>query len=270
MNYAFRYYNDINYDYANLKEIIIKYTEKDPTLINFVKNSKLKVVADVTECKNLEDSENIFQACLSAMKKFTLKIGIAQKDIIPFLMENNISFFFAEGADTWDKLESYILSGASEVYIINELGFDIIRVSDTCKKYSVKIRMYPNVAQTSAILKDELDTSRFFYVIPEDSMLYNEYVDIFEFFGPVDRQNVLYKIYEEDKEWIDDLSLVIIGLKEHVISASINPALGGRRLSCRKKCVASECIACFNAFSMAGNLAKMKLYFKGMDNEKSS
>lgn len=267
MKYAFKYYNRCPLDKAS--EIIVKYTEKEPNLINYVKTSKVKVVADVTQYKNLEDSINIFEACFNITNKFTLKISLSQSNFIPLLMEKNINFFFAEGADTWDKLHSYILKGVSEVYIINELGFDIIRVSDVCKKFDVKIRVYPNVAQTSALDSESLDTFKFFYIRPEDAELYKEYVDTFEFYGPVDRQEVLYKIYEINKEWPDNLSILIIGLKSNVVSSTINPALGGRRLSCKKKCNAFECIACDNALHLAKELADMNIVFKESTNEET-
>lgn len=267
MKYAFKYYNQCPLDKAS--EVIIKYTEKEPNLINYIKTSKIKVVADVTQYKDLKDSINIFEACLNISNKFTLKISLSQSEFIPLLMEKNINFFFAEGADTWDKLHSFILNGVSEVYITNELGFDIIRVSDVCKKFDIKVRVYPNIAQTSAIYSQNLDTFKFFYIRPEDAELYEEYVDVFEFYGPVDRQEVLYKIYEINKNWPDDLSILILGLKCNVISDTINPALGGRRLSCKKKCNAFECIACDNALYLAKELADMNIVFKESMNEEN-
>ena len=268
MDYAFRYYKGINKDLENVKEVIIKYTEKDPSLIKFVEDSKYKVVADVTNCKNLKDSLGIFAGAARTLNFFTLKINISQREIIPDLQKDNIDFFFAEGADTWDKLLSFIQAGVSEVYIINELAFDIVRVSDVCRNYSVKIRMYPNVAQTSAEVKDYLDTFKFFYIRPEDLYLYEEYVNTLEFFGPIDRQEVLYRIYEVNKEWVDDLSILIIGLNKYVFNGAINPSLGRRRLNCKKKCAAGECIACDNAAHTAEKLAEMNLYFKEVDDEK--
>lgn len=233
MKYAFRFFTESSCkDLAD--EIIIKYFTKSVELIDFAKNlnEKQRLVVNITELKNKEDSLNIFKGAVAAHPNFALLTSIEDKNIIDY-SEENIKFFFVEGAGTIDELLGQIRSGVSDIYIINELGFSLGKVAPMCHDKGIQIRVYPNVAQSSS--KFPIDTVKKFFIRPEDLDAYEKYVDVYEFFGPLEKQDVLYSIYKDEK-WLGDLNLLILGLEEHLPSYAVLPSFGQFRSECGKRC----------------------------------
>ena len=71
------------------------------------------------------------------------------------------------------------------MYITNEFAFNMIDISKVCYLNSTMIRVYPNIAQTSARKTSTIDSLTKFFIRPEDVMFYEPYVDVFEFYCPI-------------------------------------------------------------------------------------
>lgn len=260
MKYCINFYRDFRYK-EDIDEVIIKYKDKNIEVLDFLKTipQKQRIILDTSREKDfcLEKNLGIFIEAKKIHKNIAIKLSQNQKDnFIEFvnLYDNNIDFFFDTFVDSWDTLMSYVKLSVSDVYIVNELGFELENVSKVCKDNKIRIRVFPNVAQVSSKV-DNLDKLKSFFIRPDDIEVYEKYIDICEFFGPLDRQSVLYEIYR-DKRWLGDLGELIIGLDKSVNNKTILPYFGRERINCNKKCYYGQCIICDKIAAVASQFDK--------------
>lgn len=260
MKYCAKFYRDFRY-MNEVDEIMITYKNQDANLIKFLVEIPewQRIVVDISHNEDMKIEENlsIFYAAFRQHKNLTIKMSITQKDMCADLFEQNIPYFFDEFVDKWDVLISFIKLGVSDVYIVNELGFELKNVSKVCKENNVNIRVFPNVAQSGSKINN-LDKLKTFFIRPEDIYAYEEYVDICEFFGPLDRQSVLYKIYKNER-WMGNLEELIIGLNISFSNRTILPIFGEKRINCEKKCYYGQCIICEKIETVANQLKEAEI-----------
>ena len=82
----------------------------------------------------------------------------------------------------------------TDMYICEELGFSIDKISKILHNNNIKVRVIPNIAQSSwadtpSLLK--------FFIRPEDISNYAIYVDTFELIAPQQQQALIYKMYKQ-------------------------------------------------------------------------
>lgn len=83
-----------------------------------------------------------------------------------------------------------INTGVSDIFITNDLGFDLDRVSKVAKdNKDIQIRCYLNLSQ--AYSKNNTGFTDFF-IRPEDMNEYSQYINIGEFWMGEEQQNILY------------------------------------------------------------------------------
>lgn len=226
-------------------EVMIKYNETNNHLVNFVSDSDddIRIVANITELseEELEESKKIFLDAYKAHPEFALMIS-KEQNIISYLSNMKIPFFFIEGANNWTDVRDYIALGVSDIYIQNELGFDLKAVAAVCHSDEyINIRVFPNIAQVSN--SSEMTGIHKFFIRPDDVIFYENFVDIFEFYGPLDRQPVLFDIYK-DERWLGKLNDVIIGLDNDIDNRTIMPVFGDCRIDCKQICAEGRCKVC--------------------------
>lgn len=253
MKYATHYYiSNPLLDKAD--EIMIKYTEKDPELINFVQKYREDqvIVAQVADFDvDIYDNLEIFSAAFKAHRAF--KILVSKDQEWSHLKMADIPFFFIEGASTPAEMWQYADAEVCDMYIVGDLCFNITRVSDYLHKNNINIRVYPNICQ------GELpDSPNGFFIRPNDMGIYDQYIDIVEFAGPLDKQRVLYEIYR-DQDWLGDLNDLILNLNYSVDNRSLLPCFAPCRLDCRKKCLFDECNECEIMFRTANALSEKEI-----------
>lgn len=176
----------------------------------------------------------------------------------------NLPFFFEEGANTWDILRGMLSMGVSDIYVTEELGFELNKVSEVVHSFDVKIRCYPNIAQSSW---SGYDPKYCFWIRPEDVSIYSEYVDVLEFWTnksfDATKVDTLYEIYSKDQKWLGDLSTLIIGLSSseyHIDSRRLIELWGLNRVKCKKKCAKGEkCHICPYCLALAKTLEENNL-----------
>ena len=254
MKYCARYDRDFRY-LKEVDEVIIEYKNKDGELIRFMETipEQQRIIVKITD-KKLDVNENIsiLAAAAKVHPNMAVLLPTADAAFAETLKNENLSFFFDKFVNEWDVFMSYMELGISDIYIVNELAFEMPEVSRICKEHNVRIRTFPNVAQMSNTAAN-LNKLKAFYIRPEDIVTYEPYVDVCEFFGPIDRQSVLYEIYKNEK-WMGDLEELIIGLNYSIPNQSIIPAFGEQRLNCRKDCYRGRCIVCDKIASIANTL----------------
>ena len=241
MKFAIKFYQGCR-TLQKADEIIIRYNEKSASLIDFIQKwgEHQRIIVDITELETpIEECLAIFEGARKLHKEFAVLLSYNQ-DYVE-LAEMNIPFFFIEGASCLDDLANQIQLGVSDVYIINELGFNLEKISKLFHKNNVQVRVYPNVAQSGSKLN--MNTFQQFYIRPDAVQLYEEFVDVFEFFGPLDKQPVLYDIYY-DERWLGNLNEVILGLNKIVNNQTIMPYFDTPRIRCNKRCNFGKCDIC--------------------------
>lgn len=214
----------------------------DNKLFDFIQQYKdKKLMIDITE---LDIESNMTVLSTLAAKNVTYILSLEQEKYLYLFDEENIKYCFNVGVDNWDTLHAFIKLRVSEMYITNELCFDLSKVRKVLRDADIRMRTYANVAQS----RDNFgvnSTLKAFFIRPEDLFLFEEIFDSIEFFGPEDREEVLYKIYVKDKKWFGDLREVIIGLREEIDSRFLIPYFAVRRLDCGKRCYkGSHCQIC--------------------------
>jgi len=241
MKFAIKFYQGCR-ALTKADEIIIRYNEKSARLIDFVQKWHInqRIIIDITELETpIEDCIEIFKESHKAHNNFAILMTYEQD--FKIIAEADIPFFFIDGVDNYDDLASQIRLGVSDVYILNELGFNIEKISTFCHDNNVQVRVYPNVCQTNS----KFDTNTFaqFFIRPDAVKLYDEYIDVFEFFGPLDKQAVLFDIYR-DERWLGDLNELILGLNIKVDNQTIMPYFDTMRVRCTKRCNFRKCDIC--------------------------
>ena len=261
MKYALYFNANSKYD-KKADEIIIMYRKRSVGLIEWIKKrpEEQRIIIDISNYDgNILDDIDIFKAVQEVHPYIAIKL-YQEEDIYSVFKENNIDYFFIEFADTWDKLHSYLHQGVSDVYITNEFAFNMIDISKVCHLNSTMIRVYPNIAQTSARKTSTIDSLTKFFIRPEDVMFYEPYVDVFEFYCPIKQQDVYMEIYQR-QSWTTNLSFIIKEFDKDVISAQLT-RFGSTRLNCGKTCAHGACSVCKRALDLSTLLNDLNIGLK--------
>lgn len=241
MKYCMRYNNRSRY-LNTFDEVILRYEHKNSTIIDHVQNYKQeqRVILDV---QNFEGDILDCKDILIAAADHHSQIAIMGTRVQTAAMkEIGLPWFYGEVVDSWDKLNGFIRQGISDVIVGNEFAFNMVSISSICKSVNVKVRVYPNVAQSNCAFVGKTITQ--FYIRPEDISFYEDYVDVVEFYGPLEKQDVLYDIYTKGR-WLGNLKDLILGLKEDINNTIIAGCFGVLRVDCGKRCAYSnKCDVC--------------------------
>ena len=248
METAIRYYKNCRV-LPQAAEIILRYNETHETLKDSFDDftQEQRIVLDVTEYPSvLNDELKIWREAAQTHPKFAVMLSKKQEYILPDLSELNIDYFFNVKIDTLDKLRYFMNLGVSDVYICNELGFVLAEIGVYCHKNNVKVRVYPNIAQSSYKSTVPTDDLYKFFIRPEDIDRYEPYVDVIEFYTDricMDKQSVLFEIYKQ-KSWTGGIKDIILNFSLDINNAYFVPLFTESRLNCRKRCVYGKCHIC--------------------------
>ena len=246
---SFRYMRDID-------EIILYWSTKDD-IVNFVCEKftqKQRIVIDFSEqpVSELRKAAPVLLEMKKQHSNFTVKINVqTQKAFSDFFREKKIPFFFSAFCNNWDSLYAYSLLGVSDIYITEELCFNLKDVKAFCQPRRIKIRVFPNVAQvsgkgTSGIISD----IQKFFIRPEDIPQYEQYVDICELWCPLEKQSVMYEIYKSE-QWLGNLNEIISSFSLDVPNTGFMPHFASVRMNCKKKCYKGKCEICPSVAELA-------------------
>lgn len=170
--------------------------------------------------------------------------------------EKDLKFFFDIVVRDWETFNLYADAGVSDVYLVEQMMFEIKDAATAAHKRGIKIRTIPNIAQRRY---EETPTIKSFFIRPEDIVLYEGLVDVMELHLIEEiNQDVLFDIYKNDKKWIGPLNEIIIGLDCDLDGKYLIPRFGERRLNCGRKCFkGNRCDVCETAQSIGNNLKKV-------------
>jgi hypothetical protein len=229
----FRYTNDVD-------ELTITFNRNDESLLDFLLAHKNQRI--IIEIKNKQD-EFIAYDCIkffdAAMKKypdlnFAFNLGNYSKTAPRFYaLFTNYQFFFADIVTNWDKFNGLLELGVSDIYIAEDICFELDKVAEIAHSKNVQLRVFPNVAQSSWYRTPALKK---FFIRPEDIPVYEQYIDVCEFYGRDNSIETMFRVYAIDKKWFGKLNELIISFDSEIDSRNILPNFAEKRVKCGKKC----------------------------------
>jgi len=259
MKYCLRYYSLSQYK-NTADELMIIYDKNNIKLIDFAKERPAEqrlivfVQKDITEEYDIDDID-IFAAAAKEHPNIAFKLP-PEISPAPF-KEKKLPYFYNFFTSTWDDVIGLANMGVSDIYVCNMLGFDIASVSAYCKSHNIKVRVFPNVAQSNFNLTfEEEDFEKDivkFFIRPEDVQTFEEYVDCMEFWGLVQDQDKVYHIYKEEK-WLGKLSQIIIGYRGSAYNRELSNMFALHRTMCKKRCNYKNCSMCYQFVRLSTEL----------------
>lgn len=268
MRYCINYGNKKFKYFDKIDEITINFTPRDSSIINFLLESKgkrininIKDKEDFINNKRLKLFDVVKSQCQEIDFAFRLTDFKAEttKTVMELIKssENKHKFFFDTTIGDWDTLNGYVGLGVSDIYVVEDLGFEIKKVAELLHSHGIRIRVYPNVAQSKW---RNTNPFRKFFIRPEDVHLYEDYIDAMEFYGRDDFIQTYYKIYAIDKKWFGKLKEIIIDFDSEIDNRCILSKFGPKRIECGKKCAKGKpCNVCSAIVELAEVLEKNKL-----------
>lgn len=273
MNYAVSFNRNFKY-FKEVDEIILYWSTKDD-IIDFINekyrlDQRVIITIDLNDILLIDDEyiNKIIIPILVELGKTHSNFAVRFQNGIPKLetLDNfklhNIKYFFYQFCSNWDSLNGLVSLGASDVYITEELGFDLKDVSAFCKPRRVKVRVFPNIAQNGGNgLSNYIPDMVKFFIRPEDTEIYEPYVDVFEIWGE-SRISVLYEIYK-NKQWMGNIQDIIVNFQDDVPNTSIMDHFAQVRTGCRKNCLkGKQCTVCKTIKEISIGLNKAGLTLK--------
>ena len=259
--------------YSNTSHIIDKV---DEIIIYFDKNKILNLFTDfipkhqnqriIIELKDdYEDNLESLKKILNIYKerpqlKFDLLVNNFEQEFIDLLKNSDIKYFFHIYVNNWDTFRGLIALGASDIYIVENMGFELDKIAAIAHEHNIQIRVFPNVVQSS--WNDIQDIYKFF-IRPEDIDVYEKYIDVYEFYGNSKKTEVYYNIYKNNKIWFGNLKEIIIGMNSDLDSRYIIPRFADKRSRCGKECFkGGKCKICDRIIELSQSLKDADLIVK--------
>lgn len=261
MNYCARYDNNINL--SGFDEISVRYIEnKEGAFFQFLEKHPTQKITLIIS----DPSTDIDWSALNAYYQQYPNFSICFWDISKFQPFPSsipeacaIPFYTGYLATNFEQLCYLCEKGVAEVYIGSELCFDLKCVKQQANQYNIKLRAFPNVAQSTVQATKPIKK---FFIRPEDVSIYVPYIDTLEFFGDNKRQEALLRIYQSGI-WSNNLNALIIDFPTSLDSRHILPSFAQMRLSCAHKCFkGSRCSICDRSLNIAKNLKEQQLFIK--------
>ena len=238
MNFAIPFSKNFKYPDQDI-QWNINYKPKIKQLDNFITAYGSHRINLIIENFNIDRDSQIILALKEKHpdKQLIICLPKYHKDLEEFLNNKNLLHYYNEFVVDWDKFQGFLKLNVTDIFIAENLLFNIKNVSLNAKKYNKAVRSFCNICESSW---DETPSLKTFFIRPEDIDLYKDYIDTFEFYineNSINQINILYEIYAKDKEWFGKLNEIIIGYQGEEDNKFIIPRFGEQRLNCGKRCI---------------------------------
>ena len=257
MKYCLNYNKDTEKSKCIQKvdEWIIDYNSKDNTLLDFLEKYKDKRINIYIN----EDNIN-FKFLTELCEKYNnVYIKFNGDKYLEIVKQNkpNFKFFFDIMVNNWDVLIGLFKMGVTDIYIVEDLAFELDKVHKIATEYGVQIRIYPNIAQSR--WSDSSQIKKFF-IRPEDIDAYEEYINVVEFYNVDKKIDIYYNIYKEKQKWFGQLNEIILDFNSNIDNRYIIPRFAEMRIKCDKNCLkGGNCRRCEIIEKLSNNLEETKL-----------
>lgn len=263
MKYAIHYEKDFRY-FSEIDEVIFDYTiNKDLSALENILPLRKTVILRIPTTYSAEDMDKTLPAIQEYAKKFNIIIQCSfreQKELVTFLKHNNISFMFRDYATDFSTVYAMKNLGVKDIYIAEDLCFSLDKLQ-TLRENGIRLRVFPNIAQIAPGCNTLVPEITKFWIRPEDTELYEDYIDVMEFYPPLgrDRTSVLFEIYKK-RQWLGDIKDLILSYNDSILNTTIAPHFGKMRINCGKKCMYNNCNICLEIANLAKKFNEANLY----------
>lgn len=271
MKYCARYNKSIDKHLQDFDEVTIKYDVADRNLVKFLKKHSAQTVNILILDPSVfcaKKGWNLINAIAEQEPDLHFKIQIndtrpARQLTDPeleIIRQLKVPFFFGDRITCFEELNYFLSFCPSDVYLAEEICFDLKRARKVCAAVGTRIRAYANVAQSAISATNPIIK---FFIRPEDVSLYEAYIDVLEFWGTESRQHSLLNIYKKEV-WFGNLNDLILDFKTDLDSRRLLPMFGAARLNCQQSCLkGSSCRICYKLSAIANITLKEKnIYIK--------
>lgn len=214
--------------YESLLYFISKYKDKRINILisneeSFIENNSIETLIKIKE----EYPE----------LKLYLQLDNVESKVLPLINKRGLKcdYFFSTIAEDLDIFYGLLSFSPCDIFVGGNLGFKANVFSSIAQTAGIRIRVYPNIAQSSWKYVSNLYK---FFIRPEDTSLYEDFIDVFDLTkSNIQAQKIYYKIYAIDKKWDDTLDEIIINFDRKIYNKYIPSFFASRRLNCGKKCM---------------------------------
>jgi len=253
MKYCLRYAPLINGRYKEADELFFIHLEDLKSYIYDNRETKQRLIIEI-------DEDDDYLKDIKELREMGYDIAICTSvycDKLIDFSEANIPFFFYNHCNNWENLHTLISLGVSDVYIVEQLGFELDKVKKICGD-KVQIRTYPNVCQLPAIGgKCKLDKIYGFFITPNEIPIYEKYIDVCEFFYNSQKKEEVYFDIYKNESWLGNLKDLIGDFDEDIYSQYLFPTFGIYRSVCGRECLKGEkCNLCQRAIELSNEFQK--------------
>ena len=271
MKYAVKYRQDFRH-FDTVDEVVFQYEKGSESIVEFIpkilKKQEQRAIIEISNLfKDIKDVIPFLNQLKEVHPNFVISLSYPiQKDYIQILEDNEIKFMFSNFVNNYDMVYTLLKYHPTDMYIVEGLGFDLINLQ-SIRGAGTAIRCFPDTCQASRWTSDAVPAIQKFWIRPDDTEIYEEFVDVFELFHQNDRQSVVYEIYKQ-QVWEGNLSMLLTtsdGLD--IENSAVDPHFGIHRVGCKKVCMLGKCNYCSQVQEFAkkfdaANLAIVKKKYK--------
>ena len=197
-----------------------------------------------------------------------IKLSPEQIPQLSELRENGLRFFFgpAMPAHSLTSLESLINLGVTDVYVADDLLYNIQETKDICNKAGIGMRLVCNRIPATTLDRGLDYKSPLF--APQNRPLLDKYFNCYEFDcgNPYDwaKFDVLYRAWFEREGWNGDLAEINDDLRLSYPLLAIPQSHMEYKLSCKRRCARpnNPCDRCRQYVDTGMTLVDMGAYIK--------
>lgn len=163
MKYCIDFYGDRTLDLLDIADEINIELSKIKDLIDLPEFCELHKNQRINLCiKDYEDAINnrllyfAFNFQQEQKNKYNIVIRLPyydQEGIFQELIEKypDSRFYFQTGCVDWDSLLIYLDLKVTDIYIVENMGFELDKIAPIVHEQGIQIRVFPNIAQSSWI-----------------------------------------------------------------------------------------------------------------------
>ena len=255
MRYAVHYHKDFRH-FDDVDEVVFDYQGTE-NIVTFIPKLLREDQRAVINLKKYEISYVIpyLNKLAEIHSKFIVQINsYIHIDDIQLLKDNNIDFMFNDYCRDYDTFYTMIKYGAKDIYIVEDLAFDLKSLHTVLNKHGINLRVFPDIAQCARGTRGHVPTITKFWIRPEDTELYEDYVDVFELCRLDSRLSVAYEVYKQ-RQWKGQIQDLILDIDIDIDNSTIAPNFGKERIGCQKKCMLGRCNLCYEIEKLANSFS---------------
>lgn len=201
-----------------------------------------------------------------------IKLNLYQFNWAKKLKENNIKFFFdiTVPITTFTLLDEVIKLGVTDIYVADDMCYNLDNVRAACDKHGIQIRLILNrIPATTFGANTDIRAPIF---SPRHFEILDNYIDVAEFDCFYEKESdaynwglfkVLYKAWFINHDWWNDLREINYDLEIFYPVRQELPNFIKRKINCGRKCVYSKrCNKCEIVMEIANEFYEEGSYIK--------